>query len=91
VLLTRGALIGFVISWVALIVAIGWLFDLTFALHDQQRQTHDLAKANAHTVNLVCKLATGLALNTPKLDARFLHILNDILEELPERCFVVTK
>ncbi len=87
IVITRGALIGILVCAAGLIVAVIWVAVLNGRLHDQQRKDQSLLQNNQHTLTLVCKLTTGLALNQPDLDPRFLRILDDIIGDLPARCF----
>ncbi len=85
--ITRGAMIGIFVCGLGLIAAVIWIALLNGQLHDQQRKDQSLLRNNQHTLTLVCKLTTGLALNQPNLDPQFLHILDDIINDLPPRCF----
>ncbi len=85
--ITRGAMIGIFVCGLGLIAAVIWIALLNGQLHDQQNRDNDLLHKNQHTLTLVCKLTTGMALNQPDLDPRFLRILDDIIGDLPPRCF----
>lgn len=84
---TRGMFLGQIVIACGLIAAVLWIALINGHLHNQQKVDAELLKRNTHTITLVCKLATGLSLNQPNLDPHFLRILNDIVGELPQRCF----
>lgn len=91
---TRGMFVGMVIIALALLVALIGLWTLNKHLNDQQDRADDLSRQNAaliardnKTLTEVCRLATGLSLTQPNLDPQFLRTLNEIIGELPRRCF----
>lgn len=86
--------VGIVVVGLGMIAALIGLWQLNTQLHDQQSRTRHLVRQNAalidrdtRTLTVVCKIATGLALNQPNLDPHFLRILNEVIGELPTRCF----
>ncbi len=79
-LITRGALVGLLVCAAGLLAAVVWIWILSGRLSDQVDE-------NKHTLTLVCKLTTGLALNQPNLDPQFLRVLNQVIGELPSKCF----
>lgn len=84
---TRATVIGLVVSWAVLIVAVAWIFKLNVDVRDQQHRTDRIVAQQAQMVTVLCRFATGFILNQPDIDSHLLYLLQGITNGLPARCF----
>lgn len=100
VAITRGAIIGLVVSYVAILAAFILLWIYSGELHDQQARTTRLATqakvlaANTRRLTIQnCRHALVLhdillaaLVNQPGVDPRLVQVLTAELDRLPKQC-----
>lgn len=86
VVITRAAMIGLVVSYLFLLVALGWIVKVSRDEHSQQQQQTVLLNDLCRNQKLQREFLIGVAINQPGIDTRLLNIIQQSLNQLPSKC-----